>query len=252
MNDNPYFNIINPFSGILFALFSPKRYHIVKRLLLIFLSILPLLATPAQEHRIASILKSRFLQAYPTMQIDHIDLRPTSSLVRRLADYEVAAVTVTRDTLRRSRGNVMVTFQKGAKKRKLYYKYRIDATITLYTAARTLPKGAPLASGNVVRKTIPFTTLYRHPIDGSALGSYITKHRIKEGRILSPDQLKKRMTVQRNDRVTAIVRDGGLSLSFEATALGEGDVGDVIKIRKDYKHRFRARILSHGRVEVIE
>ncbi len=224
----------------------------MKILFLLLFLLSCMLATPAQEAQIRTILKTRFHAAYPTMIIERIDLKPATSLINKLADYQVSDVTITKDTLRRAKGNVMVTLQKGSKKRKLYFKYRIHADITLYTAATSLQRERTITPETAVQTTIPFTMLYHRPVDESAFYHYVARRHIKAGSILSYDQLKKRRDIARNDTVTALIKDGGLVLSFQAKALQEGDVGDVIKIRKDYKKRFKARILSNTTVEVIE
>ncbi len=213
---------------------------------------LALHATPAQEAAIRSALQKAFIEHYPTLQIHAIYLKPSTSLINRLTEYRVTHVAITKDNLRRSRGNVMVTFEKGKRRRKLYYKYHIDADITLYTAATDLQRNRALTPDVAVQKTVPFTTLYHTPVDESAFYRYIAKQNIKADTILSLNRLKKRMDIARNDSVRAIIRDGSLSLSFEARALQSGNVGDIIKIRKSYKKFFKARILSNTEVEVVE
>jgi flagella basal body P-ring formation protein FlgA len=224
----------------------------MKILFLILLFSLGLFATSAQESEIRSAIMKKFQQAYPTMQIDHLKIGPVSSLYRKLGDYRVSDVTLTPDDLKRSRGNAMVTFTRGAKKRKLYFKYRLGAEITLYTAATDLQRGRAITPETVLQKTLPFTTLYHKPITEEAFYHYVARRTIKADTILSPDKLKKRTDIQRNDKVNARISDGGVSLSFEATALQAGNVGDIIKIRKDYKRRFKARVLSNTQVEVLQ
>ncbi len=224
----------------------------MKVLFLVLLITLELLATPSQESEIRSAIIGKFHETYPTMKIKHLQIKPVSSLYRKLADYRVADIALTTDDLRRSRGNVMVTFTKGGRKRKLYFKYNLSAQITLYTAATDLQRGRAITPETALQKTIPFTTLYHKPITEEAFYHYVARRNIKEDAILSPDKLKKRTDIQRNDKVSALIRDGGVSLSFEATALQEGNAGDIIKIRKDYKRQFKARILSNTQVEVLQ
>ena len=213
---------------------------------------LTLHATPAQEAKIRSMIEQAFSRHYPTMQIHTVTLKPATSLVKRLGEYSVTHVAITKDNLRRNRGNVMVTFEKGKKRRKLYYKYTIGADITLYTAATGIQRNRALTPDIAVKKTVPFKTLYHKPVDENDFYNYIVKQNIKADAILSRNQLKKRTDIQRNDKVRAIIRDGALALSFEAKALQSGNTGDIIKIRKDYKKHFKARILSNTEVEVVQ
>jgi flagella basal body P-ring formation protein FlgA len=224
----------------------------LKLFLYLILLVLNLHAGGAQEAKIRAALQNSFQKHYPSMQIHAITLKPSTSLIKRLTDYSVTHVAITKDNLRRSKGNVMVTFEKGKKRRKLYYKYSIDADIALYTAAVDIQRDRALTPEVAEQKSIPFTTLYHKPIDENDFYRYVAKQRIKSGAILSQNLLKKRTDIQRNDRVRAIIRDGALALSFEAKALQSGNAGDIIRIQKDYKKRFKARILSNTEVEVIQ
>ncbi len=224
----------------------------MKVLLLVLFSALSLLATPAQEAKIRAEITRAFHDAYPTMQIRSLKITPVSGLYKRVADYDVAEVALTRDDLRRSRGSVMVTFTHGTKKRKLYFKYALDAEITLYTAAMPLQRDRAITPETVRKTTLPFTTLFHEPVGEEALYRYVARRSIKAGAILTRDKLKARTDIQRNDKIRALIRDGGVALSFEATALQAGNVGDIIRIRKDYKRRFKARVLSNTEVEVLQ
>jgi flagella basal body P-ring formation protein FlgA len=179
---------------------------------LIFLT-LSLHAGGTQETKIRAALQKSFEKHYPSIQIHTITLKPSTSLIKRLADYSVTHVAITKDNLRRSKGNVMVTFEKGKKRRKLYYKYNIDADITLYAAATDIQRNRAVTPDIAVQKSIPFTTLYHKPIDENDFYRYVAKQRIKSGAILSQNLLKKRTDIQRNDKIRAIIRDGALALS---------------------------------------
>lgn len=224
----------------------------MKVLLSVLFFAFTLLASPSQEAKIRSEISHQYRHTYPTMQIHAVTIKPVSSLYKRLSDYAVTDVSLTRDDLRRNHGNVMVTFTHNGKKRKLYFKYSVDADISLYTAAVPLQRGRAITPETVVRKTIPFTTLYQRPVDEEGLYRYVAKRNIKVDAILSLDKLKERTDIQRNDKVRALIHDGGVTLSFEATALRDGNVGDIIPIRKDYKRRFKARVLSNTEVEVLQ
>ncbi len=224
----------------------------MKKVSLLLLFTLSLFATTLQESKIKEMLHQKFQTTYPQMQFHKITIKPTSTRKNRFAAYEVQNITITRESLKRAKGSFMVTLKKGEKIRKTYYKYRIDATIPLYKSSTLIQKGRVITPETAELTEIPFTTLYHKPFDASDFNRYVAKQPIKEGTILSMEKLKRSTDIQRNDEVTALIRDGGVQLRFRAKALQEGNVGDIIRIRKDYKKRFKARILSNTTVEVVE
>ena len=146
----------------------------------------------------------------------------------------------------------MVHFVKGKKERKLYFKYKIDATIPLYKASTDIQKGREITPEVAHLAEVLFTTLYHQPLNIDDFYHYIAKRHIKEESILSVEKLKHATDIQRNSTVSAIIKDGGLVLQFQAKALQDGNIGDIIKIRKDYKKSFKARIISKNQVEIID
>ncbi len=211
-----------------------------------------LFASPLHEAKIRALLQKKFQEAYPSMQINAIHLQPSSNLIHKLDGYRVTNVAVTKDTLRRAKGSVMVTLQKGQKKRRLYFKYNLDATVTLYKSAQPIQRGARLIPQMATKVTIPFNALYHRPITDEAFYRYVAKQHIGVNKPLTIEKFKNAPDIQRNDTVTAVIKEGGIELQFTAKALQDGNVGDIIRIRKDYKRHFKARVLSNTDVEVVE
>ncbi len=185
------------------------------------------------------------------MNIENITIKPTSTLIHKLKEYKVSKVAITKDDLRRNKGSILVTFTKNHKQRKLYYKYSINATINLYVANEHIQKGRIITPNIVNLESIKFKSLYHEPFKAQDFNQYYAKYTIKENKPITYEKLKKNRAIKRNDHVTAIIQDGGVILNFRATALQEGDIGDIINIRKSYKKRFKAQIISNTSVKVL-
>ncbi len=223
----------------------------MREIFILLFFIFPLFAGTSYENTIKKMLEDRFIQTYPTMQIENIKLKSASSLIKKFSDFSVTAISITKDNLKRSKGSILVTFKKAGKQRKLYFRYTIKATILLYKTTTPLKSGREITPDIASLQRIPFTTLYDKPINDNDFYKYIAKTNIKEDSVLSMRYLKKLTDIKRNDTVTAVIRDGGLSLEFSVKALGEGDIGDIIKVKKDHKKIFKAKIISKNRVEII-
>ncbi len=223
----------------------------MKIIFLLFFSGLTLFATLIQEEKIKHSIEEKFLKHYPSMQIESISIKATSTLINRLQNYKITKVTLTNDDFHRNKGSILVTFEKNHKQRKLYFKYHIEAMIDLYVANQRIQKGRIITPSIVNLESIKFKTLYHEPFKAQDFNQYYAKYTIKESTPITYEKLKKNRAIKRNDHVNAIIQDGGVVLNFRATALQEGDIGDIIKIRKNYKKRFKAQIISNTTVKVL-
>jgi len=224
----------------------------VKKILLLLLFCLTLYADPVPfSDKIEQQIKERFLSAHPNMQIDKITLKLLSPLPKG-APISYESVILPKAALKRAKGNFTLVIRRKGRIRKLYGSYILAATIPVYKSTRKIPANALLDEGMVTATKIPFTYLYKEPIDASAIGHYRLKHSVKPGKILMLCDLKSDFAVNRNDNVTASLQEGGLRITFRAKALQNGTIGDIIKIKKGYNTLLKARVIVKGEVEVIE
>ncbi len=224
----------------------------MKKILLLLLSFLTL---TAQSIPFSSTIEQRiekaFLTTYPTMHIEKISLKLLSPLPKE-SSISFEDVTLTKAALKRAKGNFTLVVRYKKRLRKLYGSYTLTATIPVYKAARNIPADTLLTKEMLLATRIPFTYLYKDPIDASVLGTYRLKHTVKSGKILNRSDLKCDFAVNRNDTVTASLQEGGLRITFRAKALQNGKIGDNIKIKKGYNTLLKARVTAKGEVEVVE
>jgi len=58
--------------------------------------------------------------------------------------------------------------------------------------------------------------------------------------------------VEIGDRVEAIFNNKSVNISFNVTARSEGISGGVIKVKRDDKKIFKARVINNSTVKIIE
>ncbi len=223
----------------------------MREIFILLFFIFPLFADMSYEHKIKKMLEDKFIQTYPGMQIEDIKIKSASSLIKKFSDFSITALSITKDNLKRSKGSILVTFKKANKQRKLYFRYDIKATIALYKTTDAIKQGREITPDLASLQRVPFTTLYDKPVKERDFYKYAAKTNIKEDSILSLRLLKKLTDIKRNDKVTAVIKDGGLSLEFGVKALGDGNIGDIIKVKKDHKKIFKAKITSKNSVEIL-
>jgi len=80
----------------------------------------------------------------------------------------------------------------------------------------------------------------------------MTKNNISANSILTMNKFEKKKSVLRGSKLRAYFRDGMLIIETEATALKDGNIGDVIKVKTDKGKLFRAKLISKYKVIILE
>jgi flagella basal body P-ring formation protein FlgA len=197
-------------------------------------------------------VSEKFLEKYPSMHIDNLDIKRYSKPPREFEKYKLEKIHITKNNLKKEHGNLSVTFKLDKKRKRLIYSYHLEATVDVLKANQYIPKGTTLTDDQVDFVNIKFTNFYQEPITVYHLNSNRARTSIKIGKILTTRHISKVTTLKRGDSVTATLRDGYVSVSFQAIALKDAYIGDIIKIKKDYKKFFKAKVISRGRVEVVD
>ena len=223
-----------------------------KLLFLFFALLLPLCAEPIPYlSQITSTITHRFQEHYPQMQIERLEVKLLSPLPKKSPLYYRRTI-LTDASLKRAKGSFTLILSTGTRERRLYGSYHLYATLPQLLAASDLPSGSLLTAANTHLVRRPFTFLYHEPIPASSLGKIRLRHFVKAQKPLSRSDITQDFAINRNDTITAILQEGALKLTFRAKALQNGAIGDVIKIKKGYNRLLKARVLSRGRVEVVE
>jgi flagella basal body P-ring formation protein FlgA len=103
----------------------------------------------------------------------------------------------------------------------------------------------------IVEKEV--STLRFAPVDvSSPIDYYRSKLKISENSILQKSMLEKIPDIQIGDRIEAMFINNSVSISFAVTARSEGVIGDLIKIKRDDKKIFKAKIINNSTVKIIE
>ncbi len=91
------------------------------------------------------------------------------------------------------------------------------------------------------------------PVDVSVpLDYYRSKLKISKNSILQVSMLEKIPDIQTGDRIEAVFINNSVNISFVVTARSEGVVGDLIKIKRDDRKIFKAKIINNKTVKIIE
>jgi flagella basal body P-ring formation protein FlgA len=97
------------------------------------------------------------------------------------------------------------------------------------------------------------STLRYSPINSSLpLSSYRASTKIDENSIVQKNMIEKIPEIEIGDRVEAIFSKSSVNVSFKVTARSSGGNGSIIKVKRDDKKIFKARVINNSTVQIIE
>jgi flagella basal body P-ring formation protein FlgA len=186
------------------------------------------------------------------MKIDRVEIRGYRDRAKFLKDYQIDKIYISKSALKRNSATISALYKNGSKKRKLFFRYYIDATIGVYKTVDTIKRDTPLNEANLEYQDIKFTTLYHKPVTSSQLDGYRAKYTLSAGKILTQNHIKPITDVNMGDTLNATLFDGDVMVDFDVTALQEGDIGDTIYVKRGKNRKLKARIVSKDSVEIVQ
>lgn len=123
----------------------------------------------------------------------------------------------------------------------------------VWVANRNLTKKENLSKNDFQITEKEVASLRFNPVNLSApINEYRSRLRISENSVLEENMLEKIPDVKIGDRVNALFINNSVSISFVVTSRSEGIVGDIIKIKRDDKKIFKAKIINNTSVKIVE
>ncbi len=210
------------------------------------------MASPTQEEMIKKAIEDKFLETYPTLSIMNITIKPLSKAPKHFQDYHIETIYLSHASLKRDHGTFSVLYSTSKKKKKRFFKFHLDATIGLYLSQRMMKRAQALTSNYLTYKEIPFKNLPTPPITQDYFNDYETKRTIKAGKIITLHDVRRILDVKRGRLIDATMYDGGVALHFKVKSVEEGNIGDIIKVKRGHYKKFQALITSKNHVDIIE
>ncbi len=191
-------------------------------------------------------IKRAYMEHYPSIHIHTITIKPTAASAKRFAYSPHCTLKLTKSNLRRKRG----TFITICGKKRHFFQYDINASITLYKANHQIKKDKIIDSKSVRRETVPFEKMNDTPLFDMTKSGLIARQNIAEGRIITEKMVLPLPDVRKNERVLCIYHDGPVTIEFEATALQNGYIGDNITLKKSNGVSMRGVVVGQKTVEI--
>ena len=199
---------------------------------------------PINIKKIKSELIYKFKKRFPSLQIKKIDISSPSSLAPKLSFYHITKVKLSNSDLTHPKGSFSVFMKKGKRRKQVYLKYNMDATIIVLKANYNLRNGKILQNSDYIKTRIKFYRLPAKVLSDNLKNGYIVKGYIRKGSILSMNNFKIKKEILKGDHVEAILKDGNLILEIDAHLLADANIGDIVQIRTVAGRVYKAKIIS--------
>lgn len=221
-------------------------------LILLFLTISLFADSEVHIEKIKKYLSTKFLKTYPNMHINALTIKRYSALPKTFERYRLSNISISDNNLQRDKGTVSVIFTDGIKKRKLYYHFKVDATVDVLRTNQYIQQGKTITEDLVDFIPIKFANFYQMPITAYYINKYRARTSLVEGKILTTRHVSKVTAVKRGDMLSTTLKDGGVIATFQTQALKDAYIGDIIKVKRDHNSFFHVRVTSATTAEVTK
>lgn len=221
-------------------------------LLLLMIFSLSLKADTLEKKMIKTAIADKYLEIYPSLAISSLTIKPLGKMPKKFNDYHIDTIYLSQASLKRNHGTFSVLYANSKKKKKRFFKFNLDATIGVYYSQRYLKRDQAINTHYVSYQEIPFKSFPSLPINEQHFYDYESKRSIKEGKIITVNDIRRILDIKRDTIIDATLYDGAVELTFKVKTIEEGNIGDIIKVKRGHYKKFKAQITSKSSVDIIE
>ncbi|MDR2034508.1 MAG: flagellar basal body P-ring formation chaperone FlgA [Helicobacteraceae bacterium] len=188
-------------------------------------------------------VKERFIDAYPTIIINEINVKPLS--FSDIGALEIVQIDISQNALRGNKGSLTVWFgSENSKAKRAFFSFEIDANFRVLQATKQIARGTILTQDNVKEILIAFDRVGSSPIDKSSLGKIAAKNRLNKGDMITERSIALIPDVRKNAQIATELVRNGIKISFIGIVQKDADIGELVTIKDQNKRVFTARIIS--------
>lgn len=215
-------------------------------MLTILLSLLLLLNPGSTDinEQVKEYLNDRFKQ-YESFEYE---------IVKMPSDYSSIEILKEKDF--KINGNLSylpVKIVKDERTAQTYITIRLKLYKNVLVALRDIDRKENLSQSNFELRLCDVTDLNASPITiKDDLNNYRSKKNLKDGEVLTENDIEKLPVINSGDKITASIVNGNVLIQTDAVSKQDGSIGDVINILTDDNRQFKAKVVDFNNVLIIE
>jgi flagella basal body P-ring formation protein FlgA len=185
---------------------------------------------------------------YPSMIIKNITIEPAMNV--QLNVPKLQRLELSPNAIKQASGMFSAVFIDSGLEKRIYFRYRILADIEVAKATHDIPRDKKIDISDVEFLFIPFERSYDKSISRDDINGMSAKRFIKTDTIIKNSDFIKTPIVIRNTTVVATLIEGELELDFEALALEDGSMGQIISVKNKNGKVYKGVVSGPSRVSI--
>jgi flagella basal body P-ring formation protein FlgA len=200
--------------------------------------------SPVDTVPISQLLKKRYENFYENIHVKNVIITPRSYLSELSNDFQLL---FNEKNFKHAEGVLSI---KTTENERIFFDYRIDATIDVFSALHPMKRGETLSALNTLKKTVVFDSFNALPLEEINPKEYRLKRSVKKDHLITFRDIESYPIVKKGNSVSVQMQSGTVIVEFSAVASQDGSKNDIISIQKKDGRRIKARVIAPGRVEI--
>ncbi|WP_294963150.1 flagellar basal body P-ring formation chaperone FlgA [Sulfurimonas sp.] len=200
--------------------------------------------SPIDTSSIEASIQNHYLDNYENIEIKEIVVEPRGYIKTLPNDYQIE---IKNNNYLSSNGVLNI---KTIDNKKIYFNYHIVANLWIYVTKKQIRKDTQLSVLNTIKKSIILDKFRAKPIEILDANTLQSKRHIKKNKILTSRDVEILNAVKKNSTVNVSLDSLNMSINFNAKALQDGKIGDIISVQKRDLKRLKVKVIGKNRVEI--
>lgn len=200
--------------------------------------------SPINTAKIKKNIRKFYKNKYEKINISAIVLFPTHYLEKLPKNY---TVHFNKKAHLSKKG---VLYIKSDDNKKIFFNYKITATVSVLLARHNIKKDSELSSINTRKNSIILNKFKAMPLQSLYVSKYQSKHNIKADDIITSRDVTGLYLVKRGSSVSVNLKERGINIYFSAKALQNGRFGDTISVVQKNGKKLKVIIRGKNKAEV--
>ncbi|WP_260604835.1 flagellar basal body P-ring formation chaperone FlgA [Campylobacter sp. MIT 12-8780] len=183
---------------------------------------------------------------FPTLIIKDIELH-TNSLPRDFSQYKF--LKLAQGKFNRANGYLRAEFKSPQNlQRNIFLRYFIKADLEVLRANKDLERGQSLSAFDYNLVLMSFDKVPQDALLRDDDLDLIAKTTIRKNSILKKNMFKGNKLIKKNNTIQGLLKDEGLNVLIEVSALESGDKGEIIKVKTKDGKVMQGQIINKNEV----
>ncbi len=194
------------------------------------------------------VLKA-YKNEYQGINIKNLSLEQASSAQAK--QLKLLRVELSQNALKQSYGMFSAIYSDESNREvRIYFRFKIFADVEVVKATRDIIRDKKIESGDIEVGLAAFERNVCRSVSRDGVVGMSARRFIKAGNTITKDDVSQPFLVNRNSTVVVAIREGELEVEFEATAMEDGAMGQLINVKNKNGKVYKAEVVGLSSVSI--